>query len=71
MALPEPVCIGCSQRANQILEYIHLAEDAGTNPSQWVRAQEGTYNPLNGHFACTDCYYRMGCPSSPRGWRAP
>lgn len=38
---------------------------------EWIRWNEGTYNPENGHFACTLCYIRIGQPSSPRGWTAP
>lgn len=38
---------------------------------QWIRQNEGTYNPSNGHFACTDCYIKIGQPSSPQGWVAP
>lgn len=37
----------------------------------WIWANEGTINSHNGHFACTDCYIRIGQPSSPRGWVAP
>lgn len=37
----------------------------------WIWENEGTINPSNGHFACTDCYIRIGQPSSPRGWVAP
>ncbi len=38
---------------------------------QWIWDNEGTINSSNGHFACTDCYIRIGQPSSPRGWVAP
>jgi len=37
----------------------------------WIWANEGTLNSYNGHIACTDCYIKIGQPSSPRGWRAP
>lgn len=36
----------------------------------YVRSEEGTYNPANGHFACDRCYIKIGFPSSPSGWRA-
>lgn len=38
---------------------------------QYVRTEEGTYNPANGHFVCTPCYIEIGMPSSPTGWIAP
>ena len=38
---------------------------------QWIWDNEGTINRENGHFACTDCYIRIGQPSSSRGWVAP
>jgi hypothetical protein len=37
-----------------------------------VIATDGTYNAENGHFLCTECYIKAGCPSAPgRGWKAP
>lgn len=38
---------------------------------EYIKREEGTYNPENGHFLCTPCYVKAGCPSSPRGWKAP
>src|SRR4051812_10901440 len=68
---PTPHCIGCNKDASEMEEYIDaaLANDTGVNA--YVRAEEGTYNPENGHFLCTPCYAKAGCPTSPRGWRAP
>lgn len=44
----------------------------------YVRTEEGTYNPHNGHFLCDHCYIDAGKPSQPRrplgelqGWRCP
>jgi len=37
----------------------------------YVRSEEGTYNPQNGHFLCDRCYINAGMPSSPSGWRCP
>lgn len=73
MALPEPICIGCNKTPEELSEYIEMArsEGRGETPSEFVRRDEGTYNPENGHFLCTPCYVRAGQPSSPRGWRAP
>ena len=38
---------------------------------RFVRNEEGTYNPVNGHFLCDSCYIKVGCPSSPTGWKCP
>ena len=69
----KPYCIGCGRNPDQIQEYIDAAENYGASitPDHYVRLEEGTFNSSNGHFACTDCYIKMGEPSSPRGWRAP
>jgi hypothetical protein len=37
----------------------------------YIITEEGTYNPLNGHFACDTCYIKIGMPSGPAGWRCP
>lgn len=67
-----PVCIGCNRTPSQIEEYIEAAAEDGMSPDAYVRSEEGTYNPANGHFACTLCYVKMGMPSAPGpGWRAP
>lgn len=80
--LPEPICIGCNRRPEEISEYVQEAADANEyraskdlpaneTPDSFVRREEGTYNPDNGHFVCTDCYIKAGQPSSPGGWIAP
>lgn len=66
-----PVCIGCGKQPADIEEYVEMGEVEDMTPEEFVRSEEGTYNPANGHFACTDCYIAMGQPSSPRGWVAP
>lgn len=72
---PEPICLGCNRAPEQIAEYVDAAspENYGRpiTPSEYVRREEGTYNPNNGHFLCTDCYCAAGMPSSPSGWLAP
>jgi hypothetical protein len=69
--MPEPLCTGCNKKVNELPEYIEAAQDAETTPEAYVRCQEGTYNPLNGHFLCTDCYIAQGMPTAPGGWVAP
>ena len=55
----------------ELSEYVDAATEEGTTPDEYVIKEEGTYNKENGHFLCTVCYWRAGCPSSPRGWKAP
>jgi len=60
----------CKRSPSQIEEYVRNMDD-DPDPDRYVIENEGTYNPESGHFACTDCYIKLGMPSSPRGWRAP
>lgn len=67
-----PVCIGCGKTPDELPEYFPANTGSTfTDPIQYVQHEEGTYNPANGHFACTDCYIKMGMPTTPRGWKAP
>lgn len=66
-----PICTGCLKRPDEIAEYIEAARDEDMTPDAWVRAEEGTYNPDNGHFRCTACYDKAGMPTAPGGWVAP
>lgn len=67
-----PICIGCNRRPDQITEYVNMVRNSAISPDEAVRREEGTYNPDNGHFACSACYFRMGAPSMPwPGWKAP
>lgn len=65
------LCTGCNKTPDQIEEYVELAELEGMTPDAYVRSEEGTFNPENGHFLCTSCYVHDGMPSSPGGWVAP
>lgn len=71
MSTPEPLCIACKKHPREIEEYIDMGKVEGMTPEDFVREEEGTYNPENGHFLCTECYIRAGQPSSPNGWVAP
>lgn len=68
-----PICIGCNKLADEIDEYIEGAKESEMTVEQYIREEEGTYNPENGHFVCTDCYIKMGMPSKPypEQWIAP
>lgn len=69
--MTKPFCIGCKKTPEELDEYISAAEDMDMNVDEFVRREEGTYNPDNGHFLCTPCYIQAGCPTSPQGWKAP
>jgi len=57
-----PICTGCNKTADEIQEYIESAEESDMTVEEYVRSEEGTYNPTNGHFLCTDCYIVAGMP---------
>lgn len=67
----------CERWAEQIPEIMSLARSKAMRPEMFVVAEEGTYNPENGHFLCTSCYIREGMPTEPRnpetgrGWVCP
>ena len=64
--------MGCKKIPAELEEYF-LPEIIGDDmtPDEYVRAEEGTYNPDNGHFLCTPCYVAAGMPSSKYGWVCP
>ena len=72
-----PVCAYCHRTPDEIPEYTDYAVDAGMTNTQYVLAEEGTLNPRNNHFACDECYIRIGTPSGvdgrggPGRWVAP
>lgn len=71
--VPQPVCIGCDRRPEELAEYVEQGEIHSMSPSAFVCLFEGTLNRSNGHFLCTPCYIRYGSPSGlyPNRWIAP
>lgn len=68
--MESPICFRCRRKPAEIDEYQELVREYGfDNEDQAVREEEGTYNPENDLFACTDCYIAVGMPSSPTGWK--
>lgn len=56
-------CVGCARSPEDIPEYVELADAEGyPNAASAVQREEGTYNPINGHFYCTSCYVKAGTP---------
>lgn len=72
-------CYCCKRAAHEINEYVQAVLDDVLDPNavvvfnvhDYVRREEGTYNPSNDTFCCTDCYVAIGMPSTPWGWTAP
>lgn len=71
----EPYCFRCGKPASSFPEYWEHPtprSDGGTGTeADYVRREEGTYNPDTNRFACDACYIAIGMPSALRGWRAP
>jgi hypothetical protein len=68
------ICFKCGRSPSEIPEYQcgdFWEEGEYDSPEDFIIQNEGTYNPKNGHFACTECYIAIGMPSSPQGWKAP
>jgi hypothetical protein len=65
------ICFVCEKSPDEISEYVTYAMAEEISPTQFVQENEGTYNPENGHFCCTNCYIKIGMPSSREGWKAP
>jgi len=56
-------CNGCKLHPDQIDEYVsQFVEFDCSSPEDMVRQEEGTFNPDNGHFWCTNCYIKAGTP---------
>ena len=68
---PTPRCIDCGKTPEELYEYSQEATGSQMKPSDYVWAEEGTLNPDNGHFVCTEDYIKRGMPSAPGGWKAP
>lgn len=69
----EPRCFVCEKRPEEIEEYVDGAEECAMEPDDFMREEEGTYNPKSGAFCCTPCYIAIGMPSEdhPNQWKAP
>jgi hypothetical protein len=71
-------CIECGKVPGEIGEYIDAGRENGVTPELYVEQEEGTYNPENGHFLCTDDFIAMEIRTgrrlvgnNGRAWTAP
>lgn len=55
-------CLECGREPKDILEYVEAALDEKMTPDDYVRREEGTYNPILDVFWCTECYIQIGMP---------
>jgi len=65
-------CAVCRKTPDELEEYVEAAKedsDRYENSEEYVRNEEGTFNPRNNLFICTLCYIAIGMPSGPRGWK--
>ena len=73
--MPSPTCFACGKSPAQILEYVGASDPENygyrISPDDYVRREEGTYNPQTNRFACTSCYIDAGEPTTATGWKAP
>lgn len=56
-------CACCGKTPSELKEYITNASVEGITPDEFVRTQEGTFNPETEEFYCTQCYIEIGMPS--------
>jgi hypothetical protein len=61
-----PYCPGCQRQAYAIESIQHFALLNETTAEEFVRQEEGTYNPSNEHFLCDDCFIRIETASGGR-----
>jgi hypothetical protein len=70
----EPYCFRCGKPASSFSEYASSLEERQSF-ADYVRDEEGTYNPNTNRFACDECYIAIGMPAGEPGdaygWKAP
>lgn len=68
--MTEPYDPVCRTYAKDMV-YLDTLLEGGESRSDYIRHNEGTYNPENEHFLCDGCYIKVGMPSSESGWKCP
>lgn len=62
----------CKRYARDMVELdAYIEPELHKDREDYIRLEEGTYNKINGHFLCDNCYIGAGMPSSPTGWVCP
>lgn len=56
------VCKECGRTPAEIEEYSYWNTQSGLDSDDYVKQEEGTYNPETGRFWCTNCYINIGMP---------
>ena len=57
------VCAKCGKTPSEINEYVTAAAmDGYATAEEYVRENEGTFDPVHNKFLCTNCYTALGCP---------
>ena len=62
-------CAVCRKTPDELEEYQDQAKAEEMTPDEFVRENEGTFNPRVQLFCCTTCYIDIGMPSSNAGWK--
>lgn len=58
-----PRCMGCRKTPEEISEYQKMATVYKTTATEYMKANEGTYNRFRKNkFYCTICYIKAGMP---------
>lgn len=66
----EPYCPSCNTYAKDMSYLDDYASDYESR-GDYIRQEEGTYNPINAHFLCDYCYIKVGMPATEYGWKCP
>ena len=68
------ICAVCRKTPEQLPEYVqaaaedHAPDEPALTPTEYVIEEEGTYNPIERAFYCTDCYIKIGQPLTHQGY---
>lgn len=51
-----PLCPACGRQAADIPDVVMFGKENGLSPEEFVRQEDGTYNPASEHFLCDTCF---------------
>lgn len=58
-------CFKCQREPEELIEYQDAASESGMNIRDYVKFEEGTYDPQTDYFLCTPCYINLDMPIMP------